>query len=159
MDHGSQEVLEDINCPSIHELFVYYDPLYFEGLLGNCTVEWSPKKMTRWFTLPLGLYFTAQQSTPLMSIKQEMERKTRRYLQNYCMWYFSCKVFDICQSYLRHKTIVKRIAPSFGRTYCIPFMLKGGEGGGKVSGGSAKRSQHSGSSRSSGIMSNRKDLK
>jgi hypothetical protein len=42
-----QDDLEDIDCPSIAELFVFYNPLYFDNLLGNCVVEWSPKKMTR----------------------------------------------------------------------------------------------------------------
>lgn len=38
---------EDLDLPSIQELFVYYDSLYFGSSLGTCVVEWSPQKMTR----------------------------------------------------------------------------------------------------------------
>ena len=44
---GNAELAEDVQTPSIHEMFVYYDRLYFNSELGSCTVEWSPKRMTR----------------------------------------------------------------------------------------------------------------
>lgn len=44
---ADDDFLEDYNVPSIHEMFVYYDKLYFGSQLGACTVEWSPKRMTR----------------------------------------------------------------------------------------------------------------
>jgi hypothetical protein len=30
----------------IHELFAYYNDLYFEGKLGACNVAWSNSRMT-----------------------------------------------------------------------------------------------------------------
>lgn len=38
---------EEIDVPTIQELFVYYDGLYFGNSLGTSVVEWSPRKMTR----------------------------------------------------------------------------------------------------------------
>ncbi|CAM6127768.1 unnamed protein product [Calypogeia fissa] len=32
--------------PSIHDLFEYYNQIYFEGKLGPCTLQWSSKRMT-----------------------------------------------------------------------------------------------------------------
>ena len=46
---------EEVDVPTIQELFVYYNSLYFGNLLGSSVVEWSPRKMTRsvipWKTL------------------------------------------------------------------------------------------------------------
>lgn len=50
-----EELQEDVDIPSLQELFVYYDALYFGNTLGACTVEWSPQKMTRWETPSLTL--------------------------------------------------------------------------------------------------------
>lgn len=44
---GGLDVHEDLELPTIQELFVYYDGMYFDSTLGACTVEWSPQKMTR----------------------------------------------------------------------------------------------------------------
>lgn len=35
-------------CPNLQELFVYYNALYFENLLGACVVQWSSERMTRY---------------------------------------------------------------------------------------------------------------
>jgi len=29
--------------PDVHELFVFYNDLFFYGVLGACTVEWNNK--------------------------------------------------------------------------------------------------------------------
>lgn len=41
------DLLEEVDVPSIQELFVYYDGLYFGNSLGSSVVDWSPRKMTR----------------------------------------------------------------------------------------------------------------
>lgn len=33
--------------PDIHALFMHFNDLYFEGILGAASVEWSSKRMTR----------------------------------------------------------------------------------------------------------------
>lgn len=37
---------ETSTWPSLAELFVYYNELYFEDKIGACSVEWSSEKMT-----------------------------------------------------------------------------------------------------------------
>lgn len=51
-DNAVLDLHEDLELPTIQELFVYYDGMYFDNTLGACTVEWSPQRMTR-FALTL----------------------------------------------------------------------------------------------------------
>lgn len=37
---------EDEEFPDIHALYRHYNDLYFGGLLGACSVEWSTSRMT-----------------------------------------------------------------------------------------------------------------
>lgn len=48
MSDAGLDLHEDLELPTIQELFVYYDGVYFDNTLGACTVEWSPQKMTRY---------------------------------------------------------------------------------------------------------------
>jgi hypothetical protein len=41
------ELLEELNPhPDVHGLFSHYNDIYFDGVLGACSVEWSSARMT-----------------------------------------------------------------------------------------------------------------
>ena len=40
-------LLDGVEHPDPHDLFVHYNQLYFDGQLGAASVEWSSKRMTR----------------------------------------------------------------------------------------------------------------
>lgn len=43
------ELADEVEVPDIHTMFAHYDRVYFNSELGACSVEWSPKRMTRYY--------------------------------------------------------------------------------------------------------------